>query len=293
VVDDDPSVREALAWNLDRAGYRVTVAEDGERGWALLEREPDRYDAVLLDRMMPGMDGMEVLTRIKEHSALRKLPVIMQTAMTARQQILEGLEAGAYYYLTKPFGKKMLLAIVCTALGDSLEYRRLREETQQAVGSFSLMLRGTYAFRTIEEGKLLATLLARCSLEPERIVLGLSELLTNAVEHGNLGITYADKSRLLVEQSLQEELTRRLELPENRAKKVLLEVERRDGAIRYRIRDEGPGFAWHQYLEITPERAFDTHGRGIALSRTMSFDSVEYRGTGSEVIAVKKEPRAG
>ena len=81
VVDDDPSNREALTWNLKRAGYRALTAEDGQEGWDHLQEDPERFHAVLLDRMMPRMDGMEVLARIKRHPSLKALPVIMQTAV--------------------------------------------------------------------------------------------------------------------------------------------------------------------------------------------------------------------
>lgn len=288
VVDDDPSNREALAWNLKRAGYRALTAEDGQEGWDLLQEDPERFHAVLLDRMMPRMDGMEVLARIKRHPSLKALPVIMQTAMSAPDDVREGLEAGAYYYLTKPFQRKMLLAIVKTAVADSLGHRALQEKARRAMGSFALMQRGVYHFRTLMEGQLLATLLARCSADPDGVVLGLAELLANAVEHGNLGITYQEKTRLLEEDSLLQEVERRLDHADYRDRRVVLEVERHGADLHYRIEDQGEGFDWRKYLEISPERAFHTHGRGIAMSRKLCFDSLEFVGKGNEVRAVKK-----
>jgi CheY-like chemotaxis protein len=238
--------------------------------------------------MMPRMNGLEVLTRIKRHPLLKVLPVIMQTAMSAPNDIREGLEAGAYYYLTKPFQKKTLLAIVRTAVSDNLGHRALREKTRKTMGSFALMQRGAYHFRTLDEGQLLATLLARCSADPDGVVLGLAELLANAVEHGNLGITYDEKTRLLEAKSLMQEVERRLDLAEYRDKRVELEVERHGRDLHYRIEDQGEGFDWKQYLKISPERAFHTHGRGIAVSRELCFDSLEYSAKGNEVRAVKK-----
>lgn len=288
VVDDDPSNREALAWNLKRAGYRAVTADDGQVGWDLLQEDPERFHAVLLDRMMPRMDGMEVLARIKRHPLLKVLPVIMQTAMSSPDDIRQGLEAGAYYYLTKPFQKKMLLAIVKTAVADSLGHRALQEKARKAMGSFALMQRGVYHFRTLSEGQLLATLLARCSSDPDGVVLGLAELLANAVEHGNLGISYQEKTRLLEDDSLLQEVERRLDLADYRDRRVVLEVERHGADLHYRIEDQGGGFDWKRYLEISPERAFHTHGRGIAVARSLCFDSLQYVGKGNEVRAVKK-----
>ena len=69
---------------------------------------------------------------------------------------------------------------------------------------------------------------------------------------------------------------------------MVLEVERHGADLHYRIEDQGEGFDWRKYLEISPERAFHTHGRGIAMSRMLCFDSLEYVGKGNEVRAVKK-----
>jgi len=66
----------------------------------------------------------------------------------------------------------------------------------------------------------------------------------------------------------------------------LREIERGKGELTFVIRDQGAGFDWQGYLEMSPERAFDTHGRGIAMSRMISFDNLEYRGRGNEVKAV-------
>ena len=289
VVDDDALIREALQAHLKLAEYEPVLAEDGLQGLALLERDPERYATVLLDRTMPGMDGMEVLARIKGQEALTRIPVIMETALAREKDVQEGLEAGAYYYLTKPFSKKTLLAIVKSAVADRMAYLHLRHEARKATGSFSLMVKGSYAFRTLEEGEALATLLARCSANPERIVMGLSELMVNAVEHGNLGITYEEKSRLMASDSWKLEVERRLGLQENRDKSVQVDVERASNEIRYRIRDQGDGFDWRGYLEISPERAFHSHGRGIAMSRKLCFDQIEFLGVGNEVIATIRE----
>jgi len=289
VIDDDPLVRGLLEYQLRRAGYEPTLAEDGARGLTLLEEEPERFASVLLDRTLPGMNGMEVLARVKADDALRTVPVILVTGIADPESVRAGLEAGAYYYLTKPFDAPMLLAIVRTAVNDRQEHRTLRDSARRTVGSFSLMVRGDYRLRTLEEARVLAGLLAQCSTDPERIVVGLCELLVNAVEHGNLGISYEEKTTLIEAGAWEEEVRRRLELPENRDKRVSVAFERADGELRYRIEDCGAGFDWRRYLEISPARAFHTHGRGIAMSRSLSFDRLEYSGAGNRVLAVRGE----
>ena len=286
VVDDELFNVEILRDHLERAGYEVLSAEDGESGWAMIERERGALDAVLLDRMMPGLNGLQLLERIKADDELSALPVIMQTAMAAKHEVLEGLHAGAQYYLTKPFDGATLLAVVTTAVTDYRRYAELQAEAARTQDTLSLLDQGQFTFRTLEEGRRLAALLSKACNDPQRVVLGLSELLTNAVEHGNLGIGYDEKSRLNEQGRWRQEVERRQELAEYAGKRVEVVFSRIGEEFHFTIRDEGEGFGWHDYLEFSAERAFDSHGRGIALAAGVSFTRLEYRGCGNEVFAV-------
>lgn len=285
IVDDEIFNLEIISEHLEDAGYETVIAENGLVAWSLLEETPDRFDAVLLDRMMPVMDGMEVLARIKSHPELKSLPIIMQTAKASKQDVLEGLQAGAFYYLIKPFDKSPLLAIVKTAVSDIQRLRALQKETEQTSKTLALMCKGEFKFRTLEEGQHLVTLLANAYPEAARVAIGLSELVINAVEHGNLGITYDEKSRLCQQDIWVKEVERRLMMPEYRGKYVTISFEREDEELRFLITDQGDGFEWEKYLEMDPDRAFNVHGRGIAMAKAISFDQIEYRGKGNEIEA--------
>lgn len=286
VVDDEPIGRETLAENLSEEGYAVVEADSGAAAWREIDAMPGRFDAILLDRMMPDMDGIEILRRVKLRPDMAHVPVIMQTGMTADADVLEGLEAGAYYYLTKPFSADTLLAIVSAATRDYRGHKELTEEVRRQGRTMTCLMQARFVFRTPEEARNLAALVANAAPDPGRVVLGLSELMLNAVEHGNLGIGYSQKSLLIEEGRLHDEIARLLLAPGYRARQAELEIERGDGELSFVIRDQGQGFDWQAYLEMSPERAFDTHGRGIAMSRMISFDSLEYRGCGNEVKAV-------
>jgi len=104
------------------------------------------------------------------------------------------------------------------------------------------------------------------------------------VEHGNLGITYHEKGELINNEQLFQEITRRQTLEENHNKRVEVCFERRTDALVFTIRDQGNGFDWLRYLDFDHERVFDPNGRGIAMARTMSFDTLEYQGTGNIVV---------
>jgi len=111
IIDDDTRLHELLASYLDQNGFTVTVASDGKKGLAALEG--GTFDAVLLDVMMPGMDGIEVCKRIRAKS---NIPVVMLTAKGDETDRVVGLELGADDYVAKPFSPRELLARIRAVL---------------------------------------------------------------------------------------------------------------------------------------------------------------------------------
>ncbi|MDX1631686.1 MAG: response regulator [Thermoanaerobaculia bacterium] len=285
VVDDEPQVRELLVVVLEEEGYEVETAEDGLEAWERLQEEK-AIDVVLLDWMMPRMDGLELLGKIKGHPRLQMMPVIMETGKADHQDFLTGIEAGAYYYVTKPLDVEMVLSMVGTAASDAARHREIQERLDREALAWKTLREGRFRFRTLEEASGLAALLSRGFPQAERTVVGLEELLVNAVEHGNLGLSYDEKSELLEEGRWREEVRRRLEMPEYRDRWAEVRYERTEDAVRVTIADEGEGFEWEEYLTVSPERVFHPHGRGIAIANELSFDELEYRDPGNRVTAV-------
>lgn len=109
-VDDEKSIRRLIEVNLERAGFRVTTACDGLE--ALEKFQAERPDMVVLDWMMPRMDGFEVLTRLKADPATAEVPVILLTSKAQDQDMFSGWKAGADLYLTKPFNPGELVTFV-------------------------------------------------------------------------------------------------------------------------------------------------------------------------------------
>lgn len=286
VVDDEPANLDLLGQFLGTGGYRTVTASGGQQAWAILEQTPRDFHAVLLDRIMPKMNGLQLLAKMKAHPVLRMLPVILLTGATSTADVLEGLQAGAYYYLTKPFDKDVLLTIVRTAVDDQKAHRALEEQLQMTVRTLTMMDAAQFRFRTLQEAQILAAVIANACPDPQKAGVGLVELMINAVEHGNLGITYTEKSKLMRAQAWEAEVERRLRLPQCIHRYATVEFERRPQEIHVVIKDQGAGFEWEPYLEMTPERAFHTHGRGIARAKILSFDKLEYRGIGNVAEAV-------
>lgn len=116
VVDDNPDSITILQSILETRGYRVVVADSGTVALEKVQEEP-RPDLVLLDIMMPEMNGLEVLQAIKETNATARVPVILVTAKTHDEDVLSGYQYGADYYITKPFTAKQLLYGIDLVLG--------------------------------------------------------------------------------------------------------------------------------------------------------------------------------
>jgi len=110
VVDDEEDVLELVRYNLDRSGYRVETASSGEEALAKARRKLP--DLVILDLMLPGMDGLEVCKRLKNNVKTEGLPIIVLTAKGEETDVVTGLELGADDYVTKPFSPKVLIARV-------------------------------------------------------------------------------------------------------------------------------------------------------------------------------------
>lgn len=284
IVDDSPEIINMLVKLLEK-DYQVLAETNGDD--ALKVAMNNEIDLILLDIMMPGTDGFEVCEKLKANDKTKSIVVVFITGEADTASIVRGLEAGAYYYLTKPADMQIVRTIIKSALSEQTIKKNLQDEVKKSTEIFMTYLKeGCFSIRTIEDASILSVFLAKSCPDPQKIVSGLMELLTNAVEHGNLGITYKEKSRLLECAEWDIEIKKRLNLPENKSKRVIVRFESREHENRFLIKDQGPGFDWKPYLTFDPNRLLDPNGRGIAMAKKLSLDRVEYQGVGNEVLAV-------
>jgi DNA-binding response OmpR family regulator len=115
VAEDEKQIADMIAFKLTNSGHEVIRAQDGEQAMMLAKR--DIPDLIMLDVMMPGLGGFEVLRRLKLDATLQSVPVIMVTAKGHERDVLSGLRGGAVDYVVKPFSLKELAARVELALG--------------------------------------------------------------------------------------------------------------------------------------------------------------------------------
>lgn len=290
-VDDEPLNLDIIEEFLTGKGqsYIVETANDGLEALEKLKADPNKYDAVLLDRMMPRMSGMEVLETMSTDPELKYIPVILQTAKVSKEDVLEGLKAGAYYYLTKPFTSDILHSVVKTAVKDRGYNKALLASLNVTKSSVKLLQNATFRFRNLEDVRAISSLVACACDEADKVAMGLAELMVNAIEHGNLHIGYKEKSELRKNDKWESEIAKRLESPENKDKFASIDVINNSDSVTYTICDQGPGFQWDDYLEFDTARVMDNHGRGIAMANQLYFSKLEYQGTGNTVtVSVEK-----
>ncbi|MBF0288862.1 MAG: response regulator [SAR324 cluster bacterium] len=298
LVDDTLSNLELLE-DIFEEEYNLPVVKTGEEAWEVLQQHSNLFDAVLLDRMLPDILGEDILTRMKNHQVLQHIPVIFQTAKVSPEDVREGFQLGADFYVTKPYDEGKLIASVKTAVNKYSTYQRLyaeKKKTTSILGAFSLAKEGTllFEFRTLAEAEKLSFLLSHVSPTPEETVTGLLELTYNAVEHGIAKIGYDEKTLLNQADTWQEEVAYRLNLPENLEKVATLKMElcqeKKQQKILFVITDPGDGFDHEYYRKIDEKRLFDDHGRGVAMGAMVAFDELHYNKKGNQVTAIVELP---
>jgi two-component system alkaline phosphatase synthesis response regulator PhoP len=174
LVEDDPVLRSTLSYNLNREGIRVLSAADGEAGLALARAEADRLDLVILDVMLPGMSGFQVLRVLRAET---DIPILMLSARGEEQDRIDGLELGADDYVVKPFALRELLARVRAGL---------RRRAVPAAQPPTVLFRGPL----------------RIEVDRHRVVVGDVELSLRPKEYGLLLALAFEPGRVFSRQNL-------------------------------------------------------------------------------------------
>lgn len=281
IVDDDPTLRKVLETILKKSGFTVLVAGDGLEAQDTVRKSGKEISAIVLDWTMPRLSGIDFLLWIKDQPVLEHIPVVMHTVLTDPERVQEGIEAGAYYYLPKPAPQEVVHSIVRAAVHDYAEKKRLLKKLEESENPFRFLMEGAFHFRSIAEGEFLGLRIANACPVPERAAL-MMEMIVNAVEHGNLGISYQEKGKFVAGGTWLEEIDRRLSLPEHFKKIVTLRMKRYEDRMTVLIEDQGPGFNYSRYLSLDESRLMDNHGRGIAMAR--AHLDLQYLGTGNRVL---------
>jgi CheY-like chemotaxis protein/anti-sigma regulatory factor (Ser/Thr protein kinase) len=285
VVDDQETLRALLSRLLIREGFEPIEAADGEQAVALFKSESPLV--VVSDIMMPRMDGLSLLHEIKRID--RNATVILMTGQGNEDVLLDALRGGATNFFKKPFNIRDLINEIRKVVEFRLEAARstlfspfLHEETKR----FVIPSAESAYFPIINQ----ITLQLPCLLPEGEILnlkIGIEEMIANAVEHGNLGITFEEKNRAIEEGGLAELMAERGRASDAAGRRVHVESRLTLESFEISIGDEGQGFAWRDLPEVAPESLLSYNGRGIFLTK-IYFDDVLYNDAGNGVTLRKR-----
>lgn len=282
-VDDDEVNLSILIKIAGDAGYNVKPFATPEAAWSYLESNHD-IDIAILDKMMANISGLEMMARMKSHAHLKHIPVIIQTGDVGTAQMREGLEQGAYYYLTKPFLPEIMTAVLASAENECNLRAEMISQVVAGQGRFlSLVQQASFNFHNHAEARLLAVHIAQLSAVPELVGRGLMELFYNAVEHGCLEIGYQNKHACMLGKTFPLEVAKRMAWPQYKYRVATVQLQLVQSAMQLTVTDPGKGFRWRQYMDSNAGLKLNqVSGRGIVVA-TRTLDKLQYNAAGNEV----------
>ncbi len=284
LIGSDIPSEDFLRSILEEEGFQLTFVKNAEKAKQLIFEKPASfYSAYLFDDHQQTEQNLNLLQILKADSQYAIVPAIFQTDSRHSQEIELGLANGAYFYLLKPFTKDLLLSVLKAALKGFTNHQELTRRIADIENIRTMIDQAQFHIRTIQDAKSLSSVLAYITPNPKESSVGLFELMVNAIEHGNLKISYQEKTKLIQQDMLQKEIQKRLTLPENLEKVATVILNRTPQQLEFTVVDTGEGFDYLPYLEFSVERAMDNHGRGILIANKLSFDELEYQNNGSKV----------
>ncbi|MBB5049574.1 CheY-like chemotaxis protein [Rhodopseudomonas rhenobacensis] len=290
IVDDDRFSLAILEKMLSSLGFLTETSGDGAEAFAMLRENPGRADVVITDRMMPVMDGFALTRRLKREPSTRGIPVILLTGSNVAEDIAAGLDAGAFYYLTKPPSVDLVRSVVDSARKEVDRQRNVASKLSVHQSAFVNVTVLRTLLKRPDEVEGVCSLLASLHAEPETIIQGIYELVQNAVEHGVLGFGLEQKAALLAAGRWQEQLSSRSADAAYKGE-VEATMVRREGHLVLSVKDTGAGFDWRPFLAADPSRAGALNGRGISRANSYAFSKLAYNEAGNEVVGVIQTTR--
>ncbi|HNS99578.1 MAG TPA: response regulator [Polyangiaceae bacterium] len=293
LIDDEALVRDELGGLLMDEGYQLMTAPDGESGLASFR--DNAPDMVITDVRMPRRDGLSVAMTIRQQAPTTPITVI--TGHGNEAMVLEALRAGVTDFIKKPVRFEDLINAL-----ERMEAALRLARTQGADLPAAVSVKERTWVYELENDlsaiPLFVDVLLRevGALAHPRVAselsLALRELLINAIEHGNLQLTYEEKSHALEIGNLSRIIEERRLQPTLKQRKTILRIARRGPSLSVRIIDEGNGFDWKSLPDPTePSYLLAEHGRGVLLAR-LAVDELSYNEIGNEVTFTKLLPEA-
>lgn len=284
LIDNEPISIKSLQSLLSKADYKLELAPNAQSGYQILEADPKKYSAIILG-LNSNDSNLKLLQQINSNDELKTIAKIIRGVSADSEELELCIRSGARYYLPANISKEDLAQVIATAVRDQERYMSV-EKSASTTKPLKALTEAVFKIQNLEQAQSLAVLLANECPNPNLAAVGINEILINAIEHGNLGITYNEKTQLANIDAWLKEVNRRLLLPENQHKYVTVKFSKNPTHIHIRIVDEGNGFSWDQYQSLNNKRVLHNHGRGIVMARNLSFESLIYHGSGNDVECI-------
>lgn len=268
-LNDQKKITETL---LDQSCF-VVLAKNASHAFALLEKQSHLIDLMIIgEAFLDKNPSFVSQVRSQYHQRHISFLVLAQTHTHSND----------YLAIESPERLKEILPALSkeSSSRESFEYH------------FGVLQHAHFQFNNLSEAHFLAKFLASQYPKGAQPLVGISELFINAIEHGNLEISYDDKSALLAHGRWIEEIEQRSKNDKYKDRVVDVVFHRESDRIILKVTDEGAGFDWKKFEEVDPRRLIASHGRGIMMARGLSFSELKYNDKGNVVEAVYLLPSA-
>lgn len=276
VIETNDSLVDLVISTLCAEGYRTVFVNDIKEALLSMSLSAPPYQGVLLNLKSVDPSDYRLVKKLIHLAHKQKLPIIFSGEDESNQALVRSIsfDPGCFYI------ESMTPEALIAAFGYPQACSNFQNEVNTPCPNPFKILPGLvsvkFRFKTTQEANTLTETIANIFPNPERVKQGLNELMLNAIEHGNLGISYFEKSLLLKQGIWLEELAKRSAMPANASRFVEMEVIYESDRITVMIKDQGQGFDWQKFMDFASEDLSELHGRGIAMARMLSFDSLEY-----------------
>ncbi|MBF0376922.1 MAG: response regulator [Desulfamplus sp.] len=285
VVDDNISVVELVSKQLRSCGHSSVTAENGGIALEYFLKEPAAFDIIISDVMMPVMDGLELLKKIRQHKY--DIPFIVMTGFSEIETVIKALKQGATDFLRKPYSLKELSSALYR-IESMLNIKQSIEQTLPFINTdFHTTMPSKTGLISGVVGFLQIVAKPYCQLygiNSADITTSLTEALNNSVVHGNLDISSELKNRSW--QEFQEILEERESIPEYCEKLVKVSFTVIDMQMKWEIIDNGKGFDYINLPKTNDPSKFLSSGRGLFLISSF-MDKVSWNSKGNAIEMVK------
>jgi two-component system, cell cycle response regulator len=288
IISGSHSEDSALARILKKFGYvPSTINRDGLT-LTLIADARSSIEAIILDQRGTKTFDRAIVDGLAGDPRVCDIPKILLVNSQTSEQISAALDAGVQHYLQTPFQAPLLQSMLHLVWCEREAKRQSRLQLSDLSVFLPMIETCKLRVRTPAEAARIVPMLAGFFPDSRRAEVGIKEILTNAIEHGNLEIGGELKSELSKSGALEQEVYVRLSRPEFASRSVEVVVSRTHEGVMLIVTDGGRGFAWRDRLDVDPAMANQVHGRGIAMARHIAFDRLTYNEAGNQAIALMK-----